>query len=292
MQRPLLIFSLISCNMFYRFFSKLYIFFLTLSLCGYSQATDLPKELKSPGGIAILLLSNNPADKVTAFLYGKKVSVVLSDNKQYALVGLPLQIKTGKHYINYKINKQKTKKKWFSVSPKKYRSQHITMKNKKYVTPGKIDYEKIKKDSIRINKAKIYHDNTMPNLSFIMPVKGIKTGSFGLRRFFNKQPRKPHGGMDIAAATGVPIQAAADGKVVEVGDYFFSGKCVFIHHGRGVVTFYAHMSKIDVRVGDMTQKGAKIGEVGKTGRVTGPHLHWSVALNGTWVDPKLFLTKK
>ena len=95
--------------------------------------------------------------------------------------------------------------------------------------------------------------------------------------------------MDIAAVEGTPIYAPADAYVVETGDYFFSGNCIFLGHGQGLQTFYAHLSKIDVSPGQQIKRGQKIGEVGATGRVTGAHLHWSVGLNQTWVEPNLFL---
>jgi murein DD-endopeptidase MepM/ murein hydrolase activator NlpD len=121
------------------------------------------------------------------------------------------------------------------------------------------------------------------------PVDGRYSSPFGLRRYFNDQPRKPHSGLDIAAPEGTPIQAAESGVVVETGDYFFNGKTVFIEHGQGLVTMYCHLRKIDVETGQTVTRGEKIGEVGKTGRVTGAHLHWSVSLNHAMVDPLLFL---
>ncbi len=115
------------------------------------------------------------------------------------------------------------------------------------------------------------------------------TGSFGRRRIFNGQSRRPHSGMDIAANEGVPVAAPTNGTVIELGDFFFSGNLVYIDHGQGMISMFAHLSEIDVELGQQIEKGQIIGKVGATGRVTGPHLHWSLGLNGSWVDPSLFL---
>ena len=98
--------------------------------------------------------------------------------------------------------------------------------------------------------------------------------------------------MDIAAPTGRSVKAVETGKVLYVGDLFFTGKVVYLDHGNGVLSLYAHLSKINVKLGQQVKRGDIIAKVGKTGRVTGPHLHWSVYLNGNAIDPTLFLKAK
>jgi murein DD-endopeptidase MepM/ murein hydrolase activator NlpD len=110
-------------------------------------------------------------------------------------------------------------------------------------------------------------------------------GRFGHRRVINGTPRSPHGGADYSADLGTPVRSAADGRVVMVADHFFAGNAVFVDHGDGLVTQYFHLSRVDVRQGQQVARGERVGEVGATGRASGPHLHFGVRWRGARVDP-------
>ena len=175
------------------------------------------------------------------------------------------------------------------VRPHQYAEQHLK------VAPGQVTLSKeVLSRHLRERKqsARVMATWTEPvpaSLQLHQPVPGVRSSSFGLRRFFNGQSRNPHGGMDIAAPVGTPVKAAAPGVVIDTGDYFFNGNTVWVDHGAGLLTMYCHLDRIRARVGQRVRTGDVIGTVGKTGRVTGPHLHWSVCLNRTMVDPALFL---
>ncbi len=265
---------------------------LFLLLCLFSvSAFSFPKESRVPGGIAIIPLGENVTKP--NFKFRKKPLIITQlKGQSVALVGLPLNIKPGEYSISGYIGDDKALiRKYFTIKDKKYTTQNITIKNKRKVNPEKRDYDRIARESKRKKKATANWNDTPPDLEFITPVNGIITGSYGKRRVFNGQARKPHSGMDIAADKGVPVIAPSNATVIESGDFFFSGNMVFLQHGQGLISLYAHLDRIDVKVGQKVKKGQVIGLVGATGRVTGPHLHWSVGLNGSWVDPALFITK-
>lgn len=248
----------------------------------------LPQQSLVPGGIAVIQLDRSDSKPRFRFR-GKPVLITTNNNRYVAIVGLPLSMKPGEYFIEGSWgNESILQKKFFVVKDKKYTTQHITIKDKRKVNPYARDMDRILKEKKRKQKARLTYSTANADLNFIVPAEGIKTGSFGKRRVFNGQPRRPHSGMDIAADKGTPVKAPAAGEVIETGDFFFSGNLVYLHHGQGLITLFAHLDQIDVSLGDRVKKGQVIGRVGATGRVTGPHLHWSLGLNGTWVDPALF----
>lgn len=136
-------------------------------------------------------------------------------------------------------------------------------------------------------------DRVATSRAFVLPLhkplQGRTSSTFGLRRFFNKIPKRPHSGWDIAAPTGTPVTACADGIVALTGDHFFAGNSIYVDHGQGVVSMYFHLFSIDVAEGQAVLRGDVIGKVGATGRVTGPHLHWGMAVLGELVDPSMLV---
>lgn len=255
-------------------------------------AFALPTHYPVPGGLAVVPL-NISSNKPKPTVYSNKVSrLVTADNQEwYALIPLGLSQQPGTYKI--KVSEGNTTKEiGFVVKSKKYREQRLTITNKRKVNPYAKDMDRIVAERKLIKAAKRHWQETTPDTDFLLPTEGRYSSEFGLKRFFNDQPRNPHRGLDVAAAEGTAIHAAADGVVTEAHDFFFSGNVVFIDHGYGLTTMYAHMSRIDVKPGQTVKKGEVIGAVGETGRVTGPHLHWSVYLNSVAIDPNLFLPEE
>ncbi len=263
---------------------------ITALLLVSSTATALPREnTPVPGGIAIIPLPDN-ANPYSARYNGRKVLVTQRDGRTVAVVGLALGTKPGSYRLQVKSAAGRPLGIAFTVTDKAYEEQHITIEDKRKVNPEPRDQQRITREQKLINAA-LEHWSDQDNVvvEFYKPVTGPTSSPFGLRRFFNEQARNPHSGLDIAAAAGTPVQAPAPGTVIETGDFFFNGNTVLIDHGQGLVTMYCHLSAIDVKRGDRLRTGDRIGKVGMTGRVTGPHLHWGVSLNDARVDPLLFL---
>jgi murein DD-endopeptidase MepM/ murein hydrolase activator NlpD len=158
--------------------------------------------------------------------------------------------------------------------------------DEKYVTPPPEVLDRIREESQLLSEIYgIYSPQWLGKGPFIIPSEGEVAPNFGERRFFNDKPRSPHSGVDISSPYGAPVAASNSGKVVLVSNLYYAGNTVIIDHGLGVFTLYIHLSKFRVKRGDVVEKGAIIGEVGATGRVTGPHLHWGAKIQGNRVDP-------
>jgi murein DD-endopeptidase MepM/ murein hydrolase activator NlpD len=255
-----------------------------------ATAADLPRESRVPGGVALIDLGEAEASPGKVTFNGYGAPVLRAGSGWVAVVGIPLDAAPGPQSAQLQPAEGKARALEFEVTDKRYEEQRLNVSNKRHVDPSPEDLERIERESRRVEAALgHYSADRVPDLAMRTPVPGPRSSSFGLRRFFNDQPRKPHSGMDIAAPTGTPVLNPAPGRVLDTGDFFFNGNTVFVDHGEGVVTMYCHLSRIDVKPGDDVATGAVLGAVGATGRVTGPHLHWSIAVNRAMVDPALFL---
>lgn len=177
------------------------------------------------------------------------------------------------------------------VAARAYPVQRIDGLPERQVTPPPADMSRIQDDSLRIAEVRRLDSDRRGFASgFMWPVEGLVSGVFGSQRILNGKPRRPHNGVDVVAPKGAPVVACADGVVALVHqDMFFTGRTVLIDHGHGLMSAYAHLDDIRVKAGERVAKGARIGSVGRTGRVTGPHLHWGVSLFGTHLDPALLV---
>lgn len=239
-----------------------------------------------PGGIAIVEIGDSETAAPKALMNGKPVLVMKSDGKWLAVAGIPLDAEPGTLSITVGDDEKS-----FQVNEHAYREQRITVENKSYVEQSQEQLDRIWSERKIIDAVLTsFSDSAVDGVSLAAPVPGKQSPSFGYRRFFNDQPRSPHKGMDISAASGEPIRAPRRGTIAATGNYFFNGNTVLIDHGQGFVTMYCHMSDITVAEGDGVETGDLIGAVGATGRVTGPHLHFGTYLNGTAVDPAIFLS--
>jgi len=284
----------------------------SMAVLSYAQAsTPTLQSLHHPvpGGVAIVPLPGTSRTPPKATFQRKPVLVVAGEQRGWvAVVGLPLDhtiqpqvlIVTGQqasedHQFEvqdkrYREQQQASREIKFEVKDKKYREQRITVNNSRHVNPLPDDMTRITRELEMQNAAyRQFSQNIPSNVLLDAPVKGPLSSPFGLKRFFNGEPRAPHSGLDFAVPTGTPVVAPAAGKVILTGDYFFNGNTVFLDHGQGLITMYCHLSVIDVNVGDTLARGQVLGKVGATGRVTGAHLHWNVSLNDPRVDPAIFI---
>jgi murein DD-endopeptidase MepM/ murein hydrolase activator NlpD len=243
----------------------------------------------APGGVVRLPLGKAEAPP-QAYVEGRRLMVRREGGEWLAIAGIPLSAKaksTVRVEVDFGNGKREVRR--VKVVDKKYLTQHLT------VAPGQAElpeeqlsrYQQEREHLAQVLRT--FTETGPESLALLQPAPGRRSGSFGLRRVINGMPRAPHSGLDIAAPEGTPIAAPAPGRVADVGDYLFLGRTLVLDHGQGLLSLYAHLSAVDVAAGDTVPAGAPIGKVGMTGRVTGPHLHFSVYLNAVSVDPAIFL---
>nr|WP_245968565.1 M23 family metallopeptidase [Salinisphaera halophila] len=179
-----------------------------------------------------------------------------------------------------------------AIAPRDWPIERVDGVPPKTVDPPPEIAERIGREQQAVARARETSDDGIGfTQDFIRPVPGRISGRFGNQRIYNGTPGSAHSGMDIAAATGTPVKAPAAGRVVFADDLYLTGGTVLIDHGHGIGSNFLHLSKMNVGVGETVEQGEIIGEVGATGRATGPHLHWGMTWYATRIDPLLVLER-
>ncbi len=244
-----------------------------------------------PGEAVLLRVEvSGPLTEVRATAFDETVRFYLApDGVWHGLVGIDLLVEPGDHDVTLRIMPETGKGiahvYTLKVEHKAYQTRQLTVAPR-YVEPSPEVGERIASEAQQ--QRAIFATVTKERLwrgSWRRPVAGPATSAFGSRSVFNGQPRSPHSGADFRAAEGTPVTAPNVGKVVLTGDTYFSGGSVILDHGWGLYSYFAHLSEIFVEEGDLVEPGQMVGHAGATGRVTGPHLHWTLRLNGARVDP-------
>ncbi len=257
---------------------------LVFFFLGVSMTWALEYEPERPFPGAPVLLEVPKGIRSVDFL-GQTYHPFSYKGKDWVLLAVPLGTKPGLYPVllsnGIKVN--------LRIFPKTYPEERLT------VPPKMVHYSpemlaRIKREIALIrNTVARFHPEVFLDGPFVWPAPGRLSSPFGFRRVYNGEPRSPHGGIDIACPEGTPVKAANRGKVVLTGDFYLPGKTVILDHGLGIYTIYCHLSKILVTRGQILEKGEVLALSGRSGRVTGPHLHFGCYILGTKVDPKVLL---
>jgi murein DD-endopeptidase MepM/ murein hydrolase activator NlpD len=205
------------------------------------------------------------------------------------LIGVDLDVAPGVHAVSVAAGGLRAAHD-LTVAPHRFPTRKLTV-DPAFVTPPPEALPRIEREAREI--AAIWENSSRAKLwdgAFLPPVPDPANSAFGTRSVFNGQPRSPHGGADFLSPAGRVVVAPNAGRVALAGDLYYTGGTVVIDHGLGLLSLFAHLSAVDVHEGDMVDAGGRVGLVGATGRVTGPHLHWAVRAGGARVDPLALLS--
>ncbi|MEK6681887.1 MAG: M23 family metallopeptidase [Nitrospirota bacterium] len=263
---------------------------LAFSLNSSIKTSFKPEKIKQ-GDILYLTVKANPGVYRTEGTFlNKPIPFYENSNKEKAaLIGIDMNTEPGVYTLSITFENEKGKKikKNYKVKvrPAKFGIQRLTLP-KEMVELDEETLKRVRAEQEKIGKVwDIFTEEYLWEGNFIAPAEGELSSNFGLRRIINGEPRNPHNGIDFAAPEGAPVYAPNHGRVVFIDEQFFSGKSLIIDHGRELFSMYFHLSEIVVKDGEEIKKGRLIAKVGKSGRATGPHLHWGMRLNGARVNP-------
>ena len=269
---------------------------LSLTAAARQPAIDVAVKARAiqPGELVVLTVTTRtPVADVQVRAFDRDLpSVQITPTRWRVLVGIDLETPRGRHDVTITAGPvpATTVTHTLTVTSKQFRTRQLTV-DPAFVDPPADTLVRIREEAERINSVWASSlDTPLWSGPFVRPVADAANSAFGSRSVYNGQARSPHGGADFASPAGTPVKSANVGRVALAGDLYFTGNTVIIDHGAGLFSFYAHLRTIAVRESDLVTTGQVIGEVGATGRVTGPHLHWAVRANNARVDPMSLLS--
>ncbi|WFS63247.1 M23 family metallopeptidase [Pseudodesulfovibrio thermohalotolerans] len=246
----------------------------------------------------VRLTSDLPMESVLIRWQGREVvpSISVWNDRHVALAMLGTDVLTerpGKEelvVVASVAGKENTLRRTVRIAPEDYPKQELTLPEK-MVSPPKEVHDRIAAERSRTTAAKdTVSARRMWRLPLERPVQGKILSVYGAQRILNGKPKNPHRGLDFRSPMGNPVKCVDSGRVILVGDHYYAGNSVYVDHGNGVVSMYFHLSEPTVKEGDEVRRGQTIGLTGMTGRATGPHLHFSLSVQGDLVDPAPLFT--
>ena len=254
---------------------------LLLASPAFAQSISVRGEPAQPGSVLeITVTTVEDVAQLSGDAFGRPIAFVRGDSPRvwHGLVGVDLSATTASHVTVLGATHP------IALVPRQFPTRRLRVASQ-FVDPPPQDLARIRVEADRL--AAIFGTVTIPERleAFVPPVPGVAGSNFGTRSIFNGEERAPHAGVDFRGAVGTPVAAPAGGRVVLAEDLFFTGQTVVIDHGLGLYSLLAHLSRIDVMPGHAVTRGQRVGLLGATGRVTGPHLHWTVRLGEARVDP-------
>lgn len=275
------------------------VFLLLLSASSLLADCPTPRLRLTPStreprqGAVVTLVVRSDAPLASAVLTGENGRVALENDGSgrvfRGLVGVDFEAKTGAERFEAEATDACGTAHRATIDLRVraggFPSQRLTLEPK-YVEPPESEKERIESDKEKVARVwRAPDEGRRWRGAFALPVPGTTAGAFGARRVLNGETKSRHSGVDMAAPEGTAVLAAAPARVALAEDLYFSGGTVILDHGGGLFTTYFHLSRIDAKVGDVVAAREPIGAVGKTGRATGPHLHWGAKLHGQRVNP-------
>ncbi len=242
-----------------------------------------------PGELAVLTVTTpTPVDEVRVRGFGRDLKPIRVNATEWkVLVGIDLETRPGRYDVSIVTGSADAGRvtQLLTVLPRTFTTRKLTV-DAAFVNPPPAEVARITADTERLNRAwASSSEMILWSGPWIRPVPGAANSAFGTRSIYNGQPRSPHSGADFQGAAGTPVKTPNSGRVVLAGDLYFTGNTVVIDHGAGLFSLFAHLRSITVQEGDSVATGSVLGELGATGRVTGPHLHWAIRVGGARVDP-------